>query len=79
MLKNIFLALCCSLALAACVTASGPSTYIGGVEYTNSKEYIRENERDDYDMRMGRYSNTHRYGAGMAGSSWERNKGPYNR
>lgn len=79
MLKNIALALCCALALAACAGPSGPSSYIGGEEYTNYQEYVRGKDRDDYDMRMGRYRNTHRYGTDMAGSTIERAKGPYNR
>jgi hypothetical protein len=79
MLKNVFLGLCCAVFLAACAGPSGPTSYIGGEAYTNHQKYVSGKDRDDYDMRMGRYRNTHRYGTSMAGSTIERVKGPYNR
>ncbi len=77
MLKNVLLALCCCAFLAACAGPSGPSSYIGGERYTEYQRYVSGKDRDDYNLRMGRYRNTHRYGTDMAGTTIERVKGPY--
>ncbi len=77
MRKCAAFAVLCLLILCSCVPPSGSGSYVGADRYAEYQRYIKNRDDTDYDLRMGRYRNTHRYGAAPFGSGWESPKGPY--
>jgi len=75
--KYAILAALCLTTLCSCVPPSGSGSYIGADRYSEYQRYMKNRDDQDYDLRMGRYRNIHRYGTAPAGSTWERAKGPY--